>query len=98
MMTERQPMKVDWESIAAERAKMEELASCNLVPRMQQLDGMLSMLVHLYNTDEYRVMGYTPIDLIKVTLDLVHEVTRDCLKITYEMVGKDAAVTPLGDS
>jgi len=96
MMTERQPMKVDWEPIAARRAKMENIASCDLVPRMQELDGLLSMLAHLYNAAEDQVMGYTATSLMKIMLNHIHELARDCLKITHEMVGIDADTSPLG--
>lgn len=96
-LTQREKkFKVDLDAIHARRQAMEEIAQLNLVPRIQELDGTLSMLVHLYNASEDQVMGYSATSLMKIMLNHIHELARDCLKITHEMVGIDADTSPLG--
>lgn len=88
---------VNWDAIEERRAMVEDIATNTMVPRIQELDAILSMLLDMRDSGADNINGYSAESIINIMLPHLRDMARDCLKITDEMVGIDSDTSPLGD-
>lgn len=92
-----QPLhKVDWKEVHERNEAAVEIASLHLVPRIQELDAVLSMMLNMRDSGADNINGYSANSIVNIMLPHLRDMTRGCLKITDRMVGIDRDTSPLG--
>lgn len=76
---------------------MADIASDKLVPRIQELDAIMTMLFDIRYSGCAYINGYSPESIVNIMLPHLRDMIRDCLKIVDSMVGIDHSTSPLGD-